>query len=106
MSEAEDVLALHCKVNKIEFQREYKFHPTRKWRADFFMGHMLLVEIEGGIFVNGRHSRGAGMEADMEKYNAAQELGYTVLRFSSGMVKNGSAIAMVQRFIQARKHEH
>lgn len=102
MSIPEDIFALHCKVNKIEVLREFKFHPIRRWKADFLIvGTKILVEVEGGIFINGRHSRGAGMEADMEKYNAAQELGYSVLRFSPSMVKSGGAVDMVKRLIEA-----
>ena len=34
-SEGETVLATHLKACKISFEQEYKFHPERKWRADF-----------------------------------------------------------------------
>ena len=62
---------------------EFKFHPIRKWRADYcWQDAMLIVELEGGVFIAGRHSRGLGMIKDMEKYNAAIELGYVVLRYS------------------------
>ena len=63
--------------------REYKFHDKRKWRADFCQPvYKIIVEIEGGIFVGGRHTRGAGFIKDMEKYNSATVLGYSVLRFT------------------------
>ena len=60
---------------------EYEFHPTRKWRFDFaWIRQMIALEVEGGTFIAGRHSRGEGMRADMEKYNAAATLGWRVLR--------------------------
>ena len=43
-----------------ELQREFVFHPERKWRADFaHVGSRTLIEIEGGIFLagGGRHNR-------------------------------------------------
>lgn len=35
VSEGELLLATHLTACKIKFEQEYKFHPTRKWRADF-----------------------------------------------------------------------
>lgn len=62
---------------------EYKFHPLRKWRADYcFPLHHVIVEIEGGVWKQGRHTRGSGFIADMAKYNAAALLGYAVLRYT------------------------
>lgn len=62
---------------------EFKFHPTRKWRADFSLpGAMILIEIDGGVFSGGRHTRGAGFIKDQEKLNAAARLGYRVLRYT------------------------
>lgn len=73
--------------------REYRFAPPRRWRADFAFPELkILIECEGGGWVNGRHSRGAGFEADMEKYNAASMLGWTVLRFSGSAIKSGDAL--------------
>ena len=62
-------------------EKEYRFHPVRKWRADFaHLPSRTLIEIEGGIFMNGRHNRGAGFAADLEKYLEASLLGWRVVR--------------------------
>jgi hypothetical protein len=62
---------------------EYKFHPLRKWRGDYVWPiHKLLVEIDGGAWSGGRHTRGAGFIKDMEKLNAAALLGYSILRYT------------------------
>lgn len=61
---------------------EFRFHPDRKWRADFAIpSAKILIEIDGGVWSGGRHTRGAGFVGDMEKLNAAAVLGYRVLRF-------------------------
>ena len=81
MSQGEDDFALHLRLNGIEFEREYRFHSKRRWRADFFIEPNILVEIEGGVFVKGRHTRGAAFVADCEKYNTATAMGFRVFRF-------------------------
>lgn len=92
---------LHCRAHQLNPVVEFRFHPVRKWRADFaFPAEMILIEIEGGVWVNGRHNRGAGYSADCEKYSNAALLGYRVFRFTPAMVKNGEAIQMI---IQAIK---
>ena len=68
-----------------ELEREFRFHPTRKWRSDFaHPGSRTLIEIEGGIFMRagGRHTRGGGYAKDAEKYLEAVLLGWTVLRLT------------------------
>lgn len=60
---------------------EYRFHPVRRWRFDFaFPEYKIALEVDGGIWVRGRHNRGAGMQADMEKFNTAAGMGWRVLR--------------------------
>jgi len=82
---------------------EHRFHPTRKWRFDAAWPALkLAVEVEGGAFVAGRHSRGAAFEADCEKYAEAAILGWTVLRVTPRHVRNGTAAAWVRRWAHAR----
>ncbi len=64
-----------------ELEKEFRFHPVRKWRADFaHLPSRTLIEIEGGIYVHGRHNRGAGFAADLEKYLEAALAGWRVVR--------------------------
>ena len=99
-NEFELKLALGLKALKIDFEQEFKFHPSRKWRADFHLkGRMILIEVEGGIWSGGRHTRGKGYIGDMEKYNAAAMLGYQVIRFSTEQVKSGLAIQQIEKMV-------
>jgi very-short-patch-repair endonuclease len=92
-SQLEATFALHCKAHGLAPVKEHRFHPSRKWRFDFaFPERKCAVEVEGGIWTNGRHSRGSGAVADMEKYNTAAAMGWFVFRFDSGAVTSGRAV--------------
>jgi very-short-patch-repair endonuclease len=97
-SEGVETLAIHLRASKIGYTREYRFDKNgRRWRFDFALAKGFAVEVEGGIWIKGRHSRGSGMEEDMRKYNEAALQGWRVLRFSTEMVKSGEAIDVIRR---------
>lgn len=100
MSNPEDSLAMQLDAVGMKFEREYRFHPDRRWRSDFaFEKAKVLVEVEGGHWVAGRHNRGTGFERDMEKYNTATELGWSVLRYTPRMVRTGEALRQIERVV-------
>ena len=83
-------------------EAEYRFHPFRKWRFDFaWPEQKVAVEIEGGIWTRGRHTRGAGYLGDLEKYNEAQLLGWIVLRCTPSQLRT-KGIALLQRAMKVR----
>jgi very-short-patch-repair endonuclease len=71
-----------CKAAGLpEPEPEHRFSPPRRWRVDFaWPDRRVALEIEGGAFTRGRHTRGGGFVKDMEKYNAATLAGWRVLR--------------------------
>jgi len=59
----------------------------KDWRFDFaWADKKIAVEIEGGVWARGRHTRGDGYTKDCEKYNAAQRHGWVVLRYTKPML--------------------
>lgn len=59
---------------------EHRFHDERRWRFDLAWPHSkTAVEIHGGLFRFGHHSRGKGFLDDREKIGEAQRLGWKVL---------------------------
>jgi hypothetical protein len=103
VSTAELTLAVQLEQAGIPFEREYRFAPPRRWRADFALwsipatAYDILVEIDGGGYVAGRHSRGGGMEADCEKQSAAAILGYRVIRCVPAQVEDGRCFEWVRQ---------
>ncbi len=83
---------------------QYRFAPPRRWTFDLAWPPLLLsVEVEGGIWVRGRHTRGKGYEKDCEKYNEAALRGWRVLRFTTGQVTAGIALTVIERALGASK---
>lgn len=75
-------------------KRNYKFHPTRRFKFDFaFLSFRLAIEIDGFAFgkpcrlckqpINGYHQTISGLISSADKQNLATELGWTVLRYTS-----------------------
>lgn len=70
-------------------QEQYQPIKHRKWRCDFaWPAQKVIVEVEGGIFSEGRHSRGVGYSRDCDKYNTLQLDGWIVLRYTVLMIDN------------------
>jgi very-short-patch-repair endonuclease len=95
---ARDVFTAICKADLgVEVVKEYTFHPTRKWRFDYAMlSHKIAVEVEGGAWTQGRHTRPKGFIADMEKYNAAALMGWRVLRVTPADLYRAKTISMLR----------
>lgn len=71
----------------IAFNQQYRFDETRQWRFDFaWPGYLVAVEIDGGIWSGGRHTRGKGFENDCEKFNEALLLGWRVFHLTPAMI--------------------
>ena len=96
LSEPEEQLAWQLRSEGLTFEREYRFHESRLWRLDFwFAGAKLGVEIDGGGWTGGRHSRGAGIERDCEKASHIAMAGYRLMRVTPGQVKRGEALQWI-----------
>lgn len=66
-----------------EILAEQMLVSGRKWRFDFSRREaMTAIEIHGGVWSRGRHTRGAGFIADRRKMNAAQALGWMVIELT------------------------
>ncbi len=91
-------LAVLCRALKLpEPVSEFRFHPTRKWRLDHcWPDRKLAVEVQGGIFSQGRHVRGAAMLKEFEKLNTAAAMGWRFLYFTPSQIADGSAMSVIE----------
>jgi hypothetical protein len=69
---------------------EWRFCESRKWRFDFawkdvdykgraITGCSVALEVQGGIWTSGRHTRGAALLKEWEKINEAAILGWRII---------------------------
>ena len=101
-----DMLATQLTKAGIPFEREYKFHPVRRWKADFMVtksfkaarNFWILIDVDGATFSRSKtgHNSGVGIRKSFEKFNEAAIVGYKVLRFDGPMVRDGIALQTIQ----------
>jgi very-short-patch-repair endonuclease len=97
---------VQMKLSGIQVETEFIFASPRKWRSDYRVKNTkVLIEFEGGLFAKGKqgHSSVSGILRDMEKYNSAALLGYTVIRIAPNHVTSGQALKWVEEAIGATK---
>ena len=91
---------------RLDVVPEYKFHPTRKWRFDFAIPeYKIAIEVEGGAYTNGRHTRGKGFVNDMEKYNEVVCLGWALIRVTPDQLLTFNTIEMIKRVKELKSNE-
>lgn len=78
---------------------EYRFAPPRRWRFDLcWPAHFLAAEIQGGLFLAGRHVRGASLIAEYQKLNEASVLGWVVLLVLPAQITDGTLSTLLGRY--------
>lgn len=96
-----DAFTLLCKSELgMECVKEHKFHPVRKWRFDYAIPAALVaLEVEGGVWTGGRHINPKGFLNDMEKYNTATLMGWSVYRTTPDDLYTGKTLTLLKTAI-------
>lgn len=82
---------------------EYHFDSKRKWRFDWaWPDYKVALEVEGGVWTGGRHTRGEGFLRDLEKYNEAACQGWLLLRTTPDKLRTLETADNVSRAIRLR----
>lgn len=93
------------------FKRNYRFHESRRWEWDFaWVERRLAVELQGGQWQRGRHTRGGkAYQNELEKHRAAVMSDWWCLCYTTDdIMKNDGALLAVREVMRAyelRGHE-
>ncbi len=108
----QDAQAEKIRVALVAFCEKHGFPPPtpehvfvlhRGWKFDYaWVESKVALELEGGTFMQGRHSSGPGMRADMWKYNEAAIRGWLVLRCETGKARSARTLGVLWRALMAR----
>ena len=92
-----------CKHKGWAVEPEYRFAAPRRWRFDFAIpSEKVAVEVEGGAFTNGRHTRAVGFLKDCEKYSEAAARGWLVIRVPPSNLCTAQTFDWIERAMKAR----
>lgn len=92
-----------CKAHGLPIPvTEYRFHAVRRWRFDYLFDGWLALEVQGAIWTQGRHTRGAGLLKEYEKLNHAVIEGYSVMFCTPQDIKRGSIFPLIRDALLGR----
>lgn len=85
---------------------EYKFHPKRRWKVDFYLPEFgLCIEKEGGIWSDGRHVHPSGFLSDCTKYNEITAAGLSLIRVTTQNINKSETFDLIKRCIEVLKNK-
>jgi hypothetical protein len=102
-NQGEEAFGFWCRALKLPTpQRNFRFHPTRKFEIDWAWPQYLIgVEIQGGIWVGGAHARPMNIVRDMTKHNLLLDFGWRVWHFTPKEVIDGIAVQHIDKVLRA-----
>lgn len=98
---ATDLFVKLCeKQLAVQCIKEYRFYKPRKWRFDYaFPKYKIALEVEGGVWTQGRHTNPKGFLGDMNKYNTATLLGWRLFRTTPKKLLSSNTIQLIRSAI-------
>lgn len=102
LTKIRDIFTTICKTDlHVECVKEHRFHPKRMWRFDYAIPeHKIAIEVEGGVWTGGRHTRPQGFLGDIEKYNTATLMGWRVFRVTPEDLYRTATLNLIKQAIQ------
>ena len=88
----------------VDIVKEHRFHEKRKWRFDYaIVAYKIAIEVDGAVWVGGRHNRPQGYIADMDKLNTAASMGWLVLRITTDDRVCSKTLNLIKATVAYRK---
>ena len=82
--------------NALVIESQVKFLKDRRFIGDLVIrSARMVVELDGGVFTNGRHTRGKGYTLDRERDLAAAEAAWITVRLTTGQITEENAKRVV-----------
>ena len=97
---ADTLLAQIVAVGLPQPVREFRPFADRRFRIDLaWPDQLIFAEVDGAEWTYGRHSRGAGMQTDCEKWNRLTLEDWIGFRFTGSQVRNGYALRTIEQMM-------
>ena len=86
----------------VECVKEYRFYKNRQWRFDYALPkYKIAIEVEGGVWTQGRHVRPVGFRGDMNKYNMATLMGWRLFRTTPKKLLTNDTLKLLKNAINS-----
>ena len=80
---------------------EHRFDADRRWRFDYaWPEQKVALEVEGGVWTQGRHIRPVGFIRDLEKYSEAAAQGWRLVRCQPRELMTARVVSWIKRALQ------
>lgn len=102
-SSAEAILANRCERHGLpKPEMQALLIPSRKFRWDLaWPAYRVCVDVQGGMYSNGRHLRVQGYETDLVKSALVQLEGYIALAFTPRQIDDNVAVMFIAAALAA-----
>lgn len=106
-SHLEEALAFQIRAARLPApDREYKALANRRYRWDFaWPSYSLLVEVQGGIWMKGGHSSGAGITRDCTKLSLATLAGWATMQVTKDHIESGEALQWIRTYLESKQDD-
>jgi hypothetical protein len=100
------MFAVMCRAFKLpEPVAELVFARPRRWRFDYaWPEQRVALEVQGGLFTRGRHSRGPALMKEHEKLNTAAAMGWRVLYCTPAQLARGDILPALELALEHHSH--